>query len=115
MKNYGLLYTGQGPRLSPAYDVVAYAAYAGGNGHALKLHPNEAKRELTPSVLRRLANTWEIPETRLKEVLVTTVDRAMRTWPDLIEESPMAPSQKEKLREHLEKNSSAQAWRRRHR
>lgn len=40
VKNYGLLYRdGRTPELSPAYDVVAYAAYQGGAGHALRLSP----------------------------------------------------------------------------
>jgi serine/threonine-protein kinase HipA len=115
VKNYSLLYQASGEaRLSPAYDIVAYAAYLEGRGHALKFYPNQkSKGSLAPAVLREFANLWAIPETLLKDVVVMTVDKAMRAWPDIIADSPMAPAQKEKLLAHLEKNPSVQAWRRR--
>ena len=115
VKNFSLLYRSRSDvRLSPAYDVVAYAAYLDGRGHALKFYPDQkAKNNLTPAVLRDLANIWEIPETRLKDVVAGTVDLAMRAWPAMIRASAMTPGQQDKLLVHLEKNPSVQAWRRR--
>jgi serine/threonine-protein kinase HipA len=116
VKNFSLLHYPSGlTRLSPAYDLVAYAAYIEGKGHALKFHPaQKAKSLLTPVVLRELSNIWAIPETRMKDVVATAVDAAMRAWPAIIEGSVMAPTQKAKLLAHMEKNPSVQAWRRRH-
>ena len=61
LKNIGLHYPdGATPRLPPAYDIVAYAAYSKRSGHALHilpagdaqaLKPGEKPR-LTPQVLR---------------------------------------------------------------
>ncbi|MES2830491.1 MAG: type II toxin-antitoxin system HipA family toxin [Pseudomonadota bacterium] len=116
VKNYSLLYeTPSAARLSPAYDIVAYAAYLSGQGHALKFYPHQkAKTLLTPAVLRELANLWAVPEARLKNVVMATVERAMKSWPEMIEQSPMTVAQKTKLLAHLESNTSVQAWRRRH-
>jgi serine/threonine-protein kinase HipA len=115
VKNFSLLYGPKGEaRLSPAYDIVAYAAYLDGQGHALKFYPGQKTRsDLTPAVLRQLANIWEVPENRLKDAVAQTVDRAMRAWPELIQESVLAAGQKERLVGHLEKNSAVTAWRRR--
>jgi serine/threonine-protein kinase HipA len=115
-KNFSLLYRADGDvRLSPAYDIVAYAAYLDGKGHALKFYPDQkARADLAPAVLRQLANTWELPETRLKDVVAYTVDQAMRTWPALIRESILLAGQKQRLLDHLEKNPSVIAWGRRH-
>jgi serine/threonine-protein kinase HipA len=116
VKNFSLLYGAGGKaRLSPAYDIVAYAAYLDGQGHALKFYPDQkARADLTPAVLRQLANTWEIPEARLKDVVAGTVDQVMRTWPALIRDSILPTGQKNRLLGHLEKNSSVIAWRKRH-
>ncbi|MES2105300.1 MAG: type II toxin-antitoxin system HipA family toxin [Pseudomonadota bacterium] len=115
VKNFSLLYGAAGDvRLSPAYDIVAYAAYLDGQGHALKFYPDQkARADLTPAVLRQLANTWEVPETRLKDAVAQTVDRAMRTWPALIKESILLAGQKDRLLGHLEKNPGVVAWRKR--
>lgn len=117
VKNFSLLYQPDGTvRLSPAYDIVAYAAYRGGRGHALRFTPQQRSATLlTPGILRELANLWAVPETGLKDAVVTAVDRAMRTWPDIIEASSMSGAQKAKLLAHLDSNPSAQAWRRRNR
>lgn len=115
VKNFSLLYQTDGTvRLAPAYDIVAYAAYLSGRGHALRFtRKQRGKTLLTPSVLRELANLWAVAETGLKDAVVTTVDRAMRTWPGMIEASAISGSQKTKLLAHLEENPSVQAWRRR--
>ncbi|WP_343587212.1 type II toxin-antitoxin system HipA family toxin [Herbaspirillum sp.] len=115
LKNFSLLYrTPQQAVLSPAYDIVAYAAYVGGNGHALNFVPEQkGKQLLTPAILRRLANIWEIPEPKLQAVLVETVERAMTQWPALIGELPFTGDQREKLLAHLDANASVAAWRRR--
>lgn len=121
LKNFSLLYAPSGPHphlqqavLSPAYDIVAYAAYVGGNGHALAFVPGQKGRQLlTPAVLRQLANLWQIPEPKLQAVLVETVERAMTRWPAMIAELPFTDGQRDKLLAHLEANASVIAWRRR--
>lgn len=54
-KNYGLLYRdSRTPELSPAYDIVAYAAYMSGKGHTLKFGPSSPKQpRLMPRVVRQ--------------------------------------------------------------
>lgn len=113
-KNFSVLYSEEGIVLAPAYDVVAYAAYMGGGGHALKFsNQQNARTNLTPSVVRMLANFWEIPEKKITAALATTVDKAMRNWPDIIEKSLMSESQKSRLKEHLFSQPSAKDWLRR--
>ena len=115
LKNFSLLYhTPQAASLSPAYDIVAYAAYVGGDGHALAFLPGQkGKQLLTPAILRQLANLWRLPEARLQAVLVETVDRAMTHWPALIDSLPLTEAQRARLLAHLEANASVVAWRRR--
>ncbi|WP_342456492.1 type II toxin-antitoxin system HipA family toxin [Herbaspirillum sp. WKF16] len=115
LKNFSLLYrTPQEAALSPAYDIVAYAAYVGGEGHALAFVPGQrGKQLLTPAILRRLANIWSLPEPKLQAVLVETVERAMTQWPALIAALPFTEAQRARLLAHLDANASVAAWRRR--
>lgn len=114
-KNFSFLFDRDGqPSLSPAYDIVAYSAYLEGNGHALKFYPDQPKRaNLTPMVLRQLANIWQIPETKLKDVVAKTVDSAMRSWEGIISNAILPANQKTKLLAHMDQNSSVTAWRKR--
>lgn len=118
LKNFSLLYstagTPQQAVLSPAYDIVAYAAYVGGEGHALAFVPGQkGKQQLTPAILRRLANIWGLPEPKLQAVLVETVERAMTRWPAVIAALPFTDAQRARLLAHLDANASVVAWRRR--
>ncbi|MDB5798633.1 MAG: HipA-like protein [Paucimonas sp.] len=117
-KNFSLLYGPQNhqPRLSPAYDIVAYGAYLDGKGHALRFFPGQpGKQAVTPSVVRALANVWDVPERQMSATLRETVGLAMRNWPAMIEKSSLSQAQKRRLLDHLEGTPDAQAWRRRNR
>ncbi len=115
LKNFSLLYrTPTSAVLSPAYDIVAYAAYLAGNGHALAFAPRQKPKQLlTPAVLRQLANIWQIPEPKLQMVLIDTVERAMQSWPDLLQSLPLTAVQKTRISEHMACNPSVVAWQRR--
>ena len=115
LKNFSLLYrTPQAAELSPAYDIVAYSAYLAGHGHALAFAPGEKARQLlTPAVLRELANIWHIPEPKLQMVLVDTVERAMQSWPELLQSLPLNDTQRSRIKAHLDNNPSVIAWQRR--
>jgi serine/threonine-protein kinase HipA len=116
LKNFSLLYsTPQRASLSPAYDIVAYSAYAGGRGHALKFTSNQKSvANLTPAVLRELATVWGISEKRMSSVVIETVDRAMTTWPAMLEESDIPEVFRTRMGVFLEANESVRAWRKRH-
>jgi serine/threonine-protein kinase HipA len=115
-KNFSILFGTDGqPRLSPAYDIVAYAAYLDGHGHALRIDRDQNKRRtLTPATLRQLANIWDISEKRLANELRETVARAVETWPDMISASAMTERQKLRLSGHFERHPDVVARRRRH-
>lgn len=116
LKNFSLLYAGgaKQPRLSPAYDIVAYAAYLENTGHGLKFRRGQAKPgNLLPGVLRELSNVWRIPEKSLKDAVAQTVDAAMRTWPAMIAGADIDENQKGRLLRHIEANASVVAWRQR--
>lgn len=103
VKNFGVIYAdGRSPALSPAYDVVAYAAWLGGRGHALKFFPGAPERaQLTPLLVRQLCNASGLLETRVRAVLRDAVGRALETWPALIEASALLPEQKARLLAHF--------------
>lgn len=99
LKNFSLLYTpdGQSCSLSPAYDIVAYAAYLTGKGNGLDFYPNAPRGRITPSVVRAFANVWEIPEKVIKNEINEVLSTAVETWPDLINYSEITDQQKDKL------------------
>jgi len=114
-KNFSVLYTAAGPRLSPAYDVVAYAAYVRGAGHALRFFDGQQQAQrLTPINVRMLANAWDLAEKRMTATLADTVARAAQSWPALIAEAAIPQAQKAQLLEHLAQEPSVAAWKRRH-
>lgn len=113
VKNFGVVYRdGRTPELSPAYDVVAYAAYLGGRGHALRFVPGgEKQARLTPATLRSFCNATGMLETRVRGVLNTAVGKACETWPDLIGGSSLLPKQKQNLLAHFESCDAVKSWR----
>lgn len=115
LKNFSLLYTTpQRASLSPAYDIVAYSAYMGGRGHALKFTPGQkSPAKLTPAVLRELSNLWGIPEKLMSKVVVETVDRAMTAWPTMLDEADIPDALRTRIAAFVETNESVQAWRKR--
>lgn len=105
VKNYGLLYPdGRTPELSPAYDIVAYAAYLSGGGHALRFTPESAKKErVSPAVIRQLCNAVPgLLEPKAQLIVRQTVRQAYDSWPDMIEASSLLDSQKQRLLRHFE-------------
>lgn len=113
VKNFGVLYRdGVTPTLSPAYDVVAYAAYLGGRGHALRFVPGGDKQaRLTPKTVRSFCNAAGMFETRVRGVLNEAVGKACESWPALIEASHLLDKQKQKLLRHFEACDAVLSWR----
>lgn len=103
-KNYGLLYAdAHQAALSPAYDVVAYAAYLRGKGHGLPFTPNGPKHQrISPATVRDLANAVPgLAEPKIASIVRTTVKMAYTAWPDMIEASTLLAEQKRRLLEHF--------------
>lgn len=116
LKNHGLLYAdGRTPELSPAYDVVAYAAYLTGKGHALKFSssgPRQAR--VTPQAIRQLCNEVPgLPEPKVSAVIRDTVRKALDAWPDMIAASTLLDEQKRRLLNHFEATPAIASLRRR--
>ncbi|MGP3508642.1 type II toxin-antitoxin system HipA family toxin [Paracidovorax citrulli] len=104
LKNFGLLYKdGRTPALSPAYDVVAYAAYLSGRGHALAFFPGGPKQaRVSPAVIRQLCNAVPaLSEPKLQSIVKDTVRRAHASWPAMIEASDLLAEQKANLMRHF--------------
>ncbi|MGH8848316.1 MAG: type II toxin-antitoxin system HipA family toxin, partial [Polaromonas sp.] len=113
VKNFGVVYKdGRTPALSPAYDVVAYAAYMGGRGHALRFVPNgEKQARLTAKTVRSFCNATGMFETRVRGVLRETVGKACEAWPALIAVSSLLERQKQNLIRHFEACDAVLSWR----
>lgn len=113
VKNFGVLYPdGHTPELSPAYDVVAYAAYLGGRGHALRFVPGgEKQARLTAQTLRSFCNATGMFETRVRGVLNEAVGKACESWPQMIAESSLLERQKQNLLKHFEACDAVKSWR----
>lgn len=123
LKNLGLRYPdGVTPQLSPAYDIVAYAAFGKRCGHALRIFPpatNEPPRKaalkagavpekprLTPAVVREFCADLGITEKPAVSAISTCVRAAFEHWPRLIEASRLTALQKKRLLEHFQ----SQPW-----
>lgn len=105
VKNFGLIYPdGRTAELSPAYDVVAYAAYMRGRGHALKFAGDGQKQErISPATVRAFANAVPgLPEPKISSIVRETVKRAYEAWPAMIDASALLDEQKRRLREHFD-------------
>ena len=113
VKNFGVVYPdGHTPALSPAYDVVAYAAYLGGRGHALRFVPGgEKQARLNAATVRSFCNAAGMFETRVRSVLREAVGKACQTWPALIAASGLLDKQKQNLLHHFEACHAVQSWR----
>lgn len=116
LKNYGVLYRdGRTPELSPAYDVVAYAAYLVGRGHALSFVPGGPKHaRVTPQVIRQLCNAVPgLMEPKVNALVRDTVRRAFDAWPDMITASSLLDEQKARLLRHFEATPAVASLRKR--
>ncbi|MBC7436309.1 MAG: type II toxin-antitoxin system HipA family toxin [Bdellovibrionales bacterium] len=104
LKNFGVIYRdGNTAELSPAYDVVAYAAYIPGRGHALpfaRKTPTHAR--LGPATVRAFCNECGFAETLAGTIIRSVVRQAVETWPGMIASSHILDSQKKKLLAHFE-------------
>jgi serine/threonine-protein kinase HipA len=113
LKNFGLLFDEpRSPRLSPAYDIVAYSAYFGGQGHALRFFTGSPPRtEITPMLLRGFcAAVPQIQEAKLRTLTQEVVKEALQTWPAVIAQSGILDVQKQKILQHLQTRPIAQSW-----
>jgi serine/threonine-protein kinase HipA len=114
-KNYGVIYRdGVTPVLSPAYDVVAYAAYLPGKGHALRFHAkSEPRARISPAVVRELCNLTGLLEPLVKKALTETVEKARLLWAPMIEQSGLLDVQKQRLLDHIQNDPNVEAQTRR--
>jgi len=111
LKNFGVLYPdGLAPRLAPAYDIVAYAAMQGAEGHALPLMPPApgttaaaARRSslFTPASVRDFCFATGLHEPRVRRLVADTVRLAREHWPALIEAAALPPEWKARLSRRL--------------
>jgi serine/threonine-protein kinase HipA len=113
LKNIGLVYPdGVHPRLGPAYDIVAYAAYSGHQGHALALLPAHlappagraaarARLLLSPAVVRAFCAALRIPEKPAATAIRLAVRAACAQWPAMIAAAPLTAMQKSRLLAHF--------------
>lgn len=121
LKNLGLRYSdGRTAEFSPAYDIVAYAAYQGLQGHALPIVARDKKDPLTlqrqalsPALVRSFCAQLGIVERPAAAAIRDTVRKACATWPELIAKSELTSTQKERLLTHFEQHPLVQSVRKR--
>jgi len=114
VKNIGVIYRdGVTPELSPAYDIVGYSAYGKREGHALFIVPPmllppttkdkpTPKQQLRPTLVRKFAELLELVEKPLQTVIKQTVLKAIKTWPEMIQDSLLTEKQKGRLLAYFE-------------
>ena len=121
LKNFGVLYPdGVAPRLAPAYDIVAYAAMQGVDGHGLPLMPaaggaTPAPRTalFTPTKLRAFCFAAGLNEPLVRRTVTDTVRAARAAWPSMIEASGLPPPWQARLLQRLANHALVQGLSRR--
>jgi serine/threonine-protein kinase HipA len=111
LKNFSLLYEKpQGPMLSPAYDIVAYACYLDGRGAALKWLPQQrapqpldkaalwALVQAAQDVVQRAGLRTDITPQRMQRIAVATREKALDVWPGMLKNLPLNRVQTAKLK-----------------
>ncbi|MEJ7688655.1 MAG: type II toxin-antitoxin system HipA family toxin [Variovorax sp.] len=109
LKNFGVLYPdGVAPRLAPAYDIVAYAAVHGVDGHALPLLPAargaQAVRRstlFTPGSVRAFCFSAGMHEPLVRRTVAETIRAARAAWPGMIDASALPAPWKKRLQQRL--------------
>jgi len=129
LKNIGLLYQdGVTPTLSPAYDIVAYAAFNKNSGHALQLLPKSLvplkdqaqgggprpKQRLSPATVRAFCQALDIVEAPAMTAIRESVKRAYDAWPEMIADAGITSAQKERLLEYFKSHPMIESLDRRH-
>jgi serine/threonine-protein kinase HipA len=107
LKNFGVLYPdGVAPRLAPAYDIVAYAALQGVEGHALPLLPDARTPRrtalFTPANIRAFCGSAGVHEPLARREIAETARRARSAWPEMIEASALPAAWKKRLQQRLQ-------------
>jgi len=105
LKNFGVLYPdGIAPRLAPAYDIVAYAAMQGADGHALPLLPPSrgatALRRgtlFTPANVRAFCFAAGLHEPVVRKLITDTARQAQARWPAMLDASALPEAWKQRL------------------
>lgn len=106
LKNFGVLYPdGRAPQFAPAYDIVAYAAMQGVDGHALPLlapdatrtRPNARAPFFTPTSVRAFCWATGLHEPLARRTLAETVRLARERWPAMLEAASLPAVWKERL------------------
>jgi serine/threonine-protein kinase HipA len=121
IKNFGVLYAdGVTPRLAPAYDIVAYAAVQGVDGHGLRLmpaargaSPSRHAALFTPASVRAFCFSTGLQEPRARRVVTDTVRAARAAWPGMIDASTLPAPWKKRLQQRLQKHPLLQGLARR--
>jgi serine/threonine-protein kinase HipA len=121
LKNFGVLYPdGIAPRLAPAYDIVAYAALQGVDGHALPLLPaapgEAAPRRsalFTPANVRAFCFSAGVHEPLVRRAVADTARLARSRWPAMIEASALPAAWKKRLQQRLQAHPLLQGMARR--
>jgi serine/threonine-protein kinase HipA len=117
LKNMGLRYTdGRAPELSPAYDIVAYAAFGNvSRSRALPLVPSRAATtkyavDTSPPLnavnVRDFCARLGLPERPARTALKQCESKAFETWPALIEQSCITDKMKKHLLRRLQEKRS---------
>ncbi|MDO9402170.1 MAG: type II toxin-antitoxin system HipA family toxin [Polaromonas sp.] len=119
LKNFGVLYPdGVAPRLAPAYDIVAYAALQGVEGHALPLLPaptatTKRTAMFTPANVRAFCFSAGLHEPLVRRVIADTARLARDAWPAMIDGSTLPAPWKKRLQQRLQAHPLLQSMRKR--
>ena len=128
LKNLGVLYKdGRSPVLSPAYDIVGYAAFGRNRGHALPLLPGNRlprveparsgqagpKQLLSPAVVRTFCEALRIPEKPAAAAIRNAVRKAFDAWPAMIRSAFITDTQKARLLQQMSSHAMIESLQRR--
>jgi serine/threonine-protein kinase HipA len=101
LKNWSLLYDApEGPRLSPAYDIVALRAIEPTDRMALKLRGKADPAAIDEDTFVSFAKFVDLPDRAMRRIVRETVERAVAEWPRLSGALPLSAQHATNLRAH---------------
>ncbi len=90
LKNWSLIYgDGMTPELSPAYDIVAFAAYDNSNQMALRFRGTKDAKIIGMRRFVKAGALCDFGELETRKHVLRTIEKAADTWPGLLKDLPM--------------------------
>jgi serine/threonine-protein kinase HipA len=101
LKNWSVIYRDKvTPQLAPAYDLVSTIHYVRNDSLALNMAGEKRFEAIDASHFERLARRMEAPPKFVLDTVTQTMAAARKAWPQIIRQSPLPETMRNRLSRH---------------